>query len=206
MLSRENPLKKSKNGLIQTYTGSIIKLTKTDIRIAMPSFIGDLDLGSWRLDYAMTNIIFDRMRKAITSFHCDLDSLEQQPQLGRVENIPLGTGLKDILLRSAHLLGTAEGVHALQAPDDISYPKNVLSHDVRESSQEEFRGLFKDDMRIYSWAERYSLDDPLVMEGDPDLSHLNQSQIKAMATMVGKRISLVQGVNPYPSFILLRYA
>jgi len=191
--------------MTQTYTGSIIKLTRTDIRIALPSFPDDLDSGSWRLDLAMTNVMFERMRKAIASFHCDLDSLEQ-PRLGKVENILLGTGLRDVLLRSAHLLGKAEGVHALQAPDDVSYPKDVLSHDVREPSQEDFRGLFKDDMRIYSWAERYSLDDPLIMEGDPDLSHLNQSQIKAMATMVGKRISLVQGVSSYPSPILLRYA
>jgi len=151
----------------------------------------------------MTNVIFERMRKAIASLHCDLDVLEQQHQSGKVENILSGTDLRDVILRSAHLLGKAEGVHTLQAPDDISYPEDVLSHDVQESSQEEFRGLFKDDMRIHSWAERYSLDDPLVMEGDPDLSHLNQSQIKAMATMVGKRISLVQGVNFYPSPVLL---
>lgn len=200
MVSREHPLKRRNS--LNTYAGSIVKLTKTEIRIAMTSHFEELESGFWRLDLAMTNVIFERMRRAITSFHCDLDLLEQQPGLGRVENILFGTGLRDVLLRSTHLLGNAqgqghEGLNMLQAPDDVFYPKDVLSHDVREFPQDEFKGLFKEDMRIYSWAERYSLDNPLVMEGDPDLSHLNKSQIKAMATMIGKRISLVQGVKLY---------
>jgi regulator of nonsense transcripts 1 len=169
------------------------------MKIAFPSVFEQE--GPWRLDLDQTNFIFERMRKAITALHHDLDHIERIPRSKDQEHILLGTGLKDVLLRSgdpsrrSHSREQSNEFHALQDSDDISYPKDVLSHDVREFSSKEFEGVFKDDMRIHSWAERYSLDDPLVVEGDPELGRLNESQVKAMAMMIGKRISLVQGVS-----------
>jgi hypothetical protein len=57
-------------------------------------------------------------------------------------------------------------------------------------------GVFAEDQRIQSWARRYSLPVPLVMDGDMALKGMNPSQIRAMALMVGNRVSLVQGVRP----------
>ncbi|KAF5353493.1 hypothetical protein D9756_008080 [Leucocoprinus leucothites] len=197
MVSRKNPLQEQADLDVETpITGSIVELTETKLKIAFPHEFDES--GLWRLDLGMTNFIFERMRAAVSALHYDVDILEREPRTDKVEPILLGTGLKDVLLRSGSpatrtLSREHQEFHALQAPDDVSYPKDVLSHDVREFAPESFRGVFKDDMRIHSWAERYSLDEPLVIEGDPDLSHLNGSQIKAMATMVSKRISLVQG-------------
>jgi hypothetical protein len=56
-------------------------------------------------------------------------------------------------------------------------------------------GAFKEDMRIQSWARRYSEVNPVRVEGDPVLSGLNATQTRAVAMMVGERISLVQGVS-----------
>lgn len=191
MVSRVDPLEET------PYKGSIVELTKTQLKVAFPNTF-EIE-GPWRLDVDRTNFIFERMRKAISSLHYNLDHLERLPCSEDQEHILLGTGLRDVLLRSEDpsriLAHCHHDFHALQAADDVSYPKDVLSHDVREYSPKEFEGIFKDDMRIHSWAERYSLDDPLVVEGDPNLGHLNKSQIKAMAAMIGKRISLVQGVS-----------
>lgn len=189
LVSRVDPLEET------PYKGSIIQRTKTQLKICFPSTF-EID-GPWRLDVDRTNLIFERMRKAISYLHYDPNHVEQLPQSDDQEYILLGTSLRDVLLRSEDPARVAHrgDFHALQASDDVSYPKDALSHGVREFSSKEFEGVFKDDIRIHSWAERYSSDDPLVLEGDPDLGSLNRSQIKAMATMIGKRISLVQGVN-----------
>lgn len=65
-------------------------------------------------------------------------------------------------------------------------------------------GIFFEDQRIQSWVRRYSLPVPLVMDGDMPLPGLNPSQIRAMALMIGKRVSLVQGVRPSLIFPHLR--
>lgn len=35
------------------------------------------------------------------------------------------------------------------------------------------------------------------MEGDPDMGHLNGSQVRAVAAMAGRRVCLVQGVSGF---------
>lgn len=108
-----------------------------------------------------------------------------------------GTHLRDVLLRtfapSAH-----PHVHApLQAPDEVEYlPHEALEHGSRMSAGGDGNmGVFKDDMLIQSWAKRYAEAEPVVVEGDPRLEGLNGTQIRAMAMMIGQRISLVQGVR-----------
>ena len=57
-------------------------------------------------------------------------------------------------------------------------------------------GIFSLDQRIHSWARRYRVPGhPVVVEGDPDLGALNATQRRAVAVMVGERVSLVQGVS-----------
>lgn len=55
-------------------------------------------------------------------------------------------------------------------------------------------GAFAENQLIQSWARRYQQENPVVMEGDPKLN-LNRPQIRAIATMLGERLSLIQGVR-----------
>ncbi|KAF9074542.1 P-loop containing nucleoside triphosphate hydrolase protein [Rhodocollybia butyracea] len=61
-------------------------------------------------------------------------------------------------------------------------------------------GVFSDNMLIHSWATRYSNPNPVVIEGDPEfkeLDRMNESQKRAMAMMIGQKISLIQGVSTF---------
>ena len=94
------------------------------------------------------------------------------------ESILAGTTLKDILLRDFEQPG-----HAVQFRRDPSHPQR--------------RGMFGNDQLMMSWCARQLRTDtqPLDMEGDPDVSHLNASQRKAIALMISERVSLIQGVG-----------
>lgn len=124
-----------------------------------------------------------------------------------------GTFLRDILLRTFGGKKDKDGhVHAhvaLQAPDDVSYPGHsqldhphhqdttlVPSLNENHAGKREalFTGVFSEDLRIQSWARRYSHANPVRVEGDPVLDGLNSTQIMAMAMMIGERMSLIQGV------------
>jgi hypothetical protein len=84
----------------------------------------------------------------------------------------------------------------LQAADEFAYPpSDALEHKSRTESGLSDAGVFKDDIRIQSWARRYAEIDPVVVEGDPVLEGLNSTQLRAMALMIGQRISLIQGVS-----------
>ncbi|KAH9052013.1 hypothetical protein EDB83DRAFT_1204435 [Lactarius deliciosus] len=79
-----------------------------------------------------------------------------------------------------------------QAADDTSY----AAHDALDHSWKiggGHGGIFKDDMRIQSWAKRYSRVNPIRAEGDPELHGLNATQVRAVAMMVGERFSLIHG-------------
>ncbi|KAJ8700747.1 hypothetical protein PTI98_003744 [Pleurotus ostreatus] len=150
----------------------------------------DLSQGSWRLDVGRSNIIFERMRTAISHFNHDVRAQESIEPAADREYILQGTYLRDILLRT---FGDEEGVDehdALQEADDVSYvTRSVLDHSPTEGAE----GAFKDDLRIQSWAKRYSKENPVVIEGDPVIEGLNDTQRRAMAMMIGQRASLVQG-------------
>ena len=107
--------------------------------------------------------------------------------------ISQGTHLRDVLLRS--FSPQSESLHEpLQAPDDVEYvPRETLEHRSRE--QRDHSSVFQDDMRIHSWAQRYARHNPIQIDGDPPLLGLNPTQIRAVAMMLGERISLVQGVS-----------
>ncbi|KAF5352943.1 hypothetical protein D9758_007897 [Tetrapyrgos nigripes] len=129
------------------------------------------------------------------------------------EYILHGTQLRDVLL---HSFQTSDHPHAhrpLQDPDDTSYvDSSVLDHQSRKTidadadtgadsylsesdgpAPSKSSGAFQDDMLIQSWARRYSSPTPLVVEGDPPLEGLNESQRRAIAMMIRERLSLVQG-------------
>ncbi|TFK37679.1 P-loop containing nucleoside triphosphate hydrolase protein [Crucibulum laeve] len=188
LLSRFNPLSE------KPIQGSVVSSTTSQIRICFQEQFDDLDDGAWRIDLGRPNIIFERMRTAIRNLNHDPQQLEETPVSSDREFILQGTHLRDVLLRTYDPNSTHHEHRMLQDPDDPEYPSyDVLEHANRANGEFGHMGAFKDDMRIQSWAARYSLPKPLMVDGDPVLENMNESQTKAMATMIGQRISLVQG-------------
>lgn len=131
--------------------------------LAPPSSHVDLEsCSSWRIDVAFNDAIYSKIGAALDALAIDADGLEQKDVEKKWEIS--GSGLLPALLPNATL-------------------------DARPSRCE---SIFAADARIKSWYERYSRSDPIVVEGDPDLS-LNASQLKAVALMLSNRLSLIQG-------------
>ncbi|KAF8990245.1 P-loop containing nucleoside triphosphate hydrolase protein [Cyathus striatus] len=164
LLSRVDPLQEDH------VKGSVISSTASQLRVCFSEQFDDLDDGLWRLDLGRVNMVFERMRTAISHMNQDPQVIEELSHNNDRQLILQGTRLRDILLRSF----------------------DPQPHERFEASQAGL-GAFADNMLIQSWAKRYACDNPLVMEGDPVLEGLNASQRKAIATMIGERISLVQG-------------
>lgn len=185
LLSRLDPLQEV------PIRGSVMASNATQLRIA---FHEKFDLGgdTWRLDLGRSNIIFERMRTAITHLNHDPEALEADQGPDR-QYIMQGTHLRDVLLQS--FSPTSASLHQpLQAPDEVEYvSRDMLEHQNRDGRDR--GGAFKDDMRIQSWARRYAQKVPVKIDGDPVLDGLNSTQIRAVAMMIGERISLVQGVR-----------
>jgi DNA polymerase III delta prime subunit len=96
------------------------------------------------------------------------------------EVILQGTALRDILLR---------GFRESSSPSPVSDQHTVLQGN-----------LFSPNAHLTSWARRYSRPDPVVIPGDPDLRvrGLNDTQIRAIAVMLGGMPGPVQGSLPEP--------
>ena len=172
--------------------GTVMASSATQLRIVFDQKL-DIEDGLWRLDVGRSNIVYERMRAAILHFNHDPAALEASQASDR-QFVIQGTHLRDVLLRSFSPASTS--LHQpLQAPDECRYVSHgTLEHSSRD--EHEHGGAFKDDMRIQSWAQRYARLDPIEMDGDPVIDGLNGTQIRAIAMMIGERISLVQGVSP----------
>lgn len=134
------------------------------------------------------------MRAAITQLNYDPAAHASAPADDR-EVILQGTYLRDILLRSYAPEDTEqeqEYVHN-HGPEGYSLDENTnVNSGARPLALD---GLFKHDARVQSWAKRYSLEEPVVIEGDPPLEGLNATQVRAIALMLDNRFTLVQGVR-----------
>jgi hypothetical protein len=150
-----------------------------------------------RIDLWVSDIVLRRTEEAFATLKSDpvvIDTQSTEARLGERErqlslenpstpilvneSILAGTTLKDILLRDFEQPG-----HAVQFRRDPSHPQR--------------RGMFGNDVLMMSWCARQLRSDtqPLDIEGDPDVSHLNASQRKAIALMISERVSLIQGVS-----------
>lgn len=176
--------------------GSVVSRAEAYIRICFTENFFDLDHGVWRLDLGRPNLVYERMRHAISYLYHAPQEIEQMDAGISSEYMLRGTELRDVLLRTFDPKEMPWQEHAqLQSPDDVTYPSHdVLEHEGRGKNDFADLGAFRNDQRILSWAKRYSRDYPIVMDGDPPVD-LNNSQRKAMATMIGQRISLIQGVG-----------
>ena len=152
----------------------------------------DFSRSPCRLDLGQSNIAHARMVAAISRLSHNVPAIEQAAGDGQ-QYMLHGTHLRHVLLDS--FSPTSESTHStpLQQADETEYvPHETLDHGSRVSKDS--RGAFKDDMRIMSWAKRYMRPKPVRVEGDPCLP-LNASQIRAIATMIGEGMSLIQGVG-----------
>lgn len=145
-----------------------------------------------RLDLGQSNIAHERMVQAIDRLSHDVPAIEQAADDGQRYMLH-GTHLRHTILDSFSPASKSTHSTPLQRADEINYVSHgILNHDSRVP--EDSRGVFKEDMRIMSWAKRYMRPNPVRVEGDPSLP-LNASQIRAVATMVGESMSLIQGVR-----------
>jgi hypothetical protein len=134
-----------------------------------------------RLDLGSSDIAYQRMRAAIDCLHFDPKSHESAANSAPNRQLIMqGTRLRDVLL------------HSFQ-PDTQSPSTSIPSQSSPPVSRSH-QGAFSQNQMIQSWAKRYRSKDPIVIPGDPELN-LNISQIRAIAMMLGERLSLVQGVS-----------
>lgn len=198
----------------QPVKGRVVARTSTHLRVSFQKLF-NLDEGLWRyvpllpppfplshthtyilcsVDLGQSNITFERMRTAISHMHQDPYLLERSESSPDRELILQGTHLRDVLLRAFSSSLPAHPHVPVQAPEDTEY----VSHETLEHEGHmpgAHGGAFSEDMRIQSWARRYARVDPVRVEGDPVLNGLNATQVRAVAMMIGERISLVQGVR-----------
>ncbi|KAJ7442181.1 P-loop containing nucleoside triphosphate hydrolase protein [Mycena galericulata] len=191
LLSRIDPLKDS------FAQGSVVSRSATQIRIAFREHFDELDTGLWRIDVGRSNIVYERMRDAIGYMNHDPQKLEEAAMSADRELILQGTHLRDILLRSSQPpMEESPAVEeaSVEVVEESGFVADEgVQREKQPASPSDTNGAFKDDQRIHSWARRYSEPVPLVMNGDPPLTGLNATQIRAMALMIGQRVSLVQG-------------
>lgn len=180
MVSRLDPLRE------EPVIGSVLSHNKSSIHVCFPTMF-DLNEGVWRLDLGRPNLMYERMRHAISHLTTNLEDVEALETEASWQYILQGTHLRDVILHSFILPSLS---------NSISAPSNDTETEETSSAILGNAGAFKDDQRIQSWARRYSRPNPVVVEGDPPLDGLNQSQTRAMATMIGERVSLIQGVSP----------
>ncbi|CAA7261960.1 unnamed protein product [Cyclocybe aegerita] len=188
LLSRVDPLKECPQ------IGSVLSRNESHIRICFPNHF-DLHEGVWRLDLGRPNLMYERMRNAISNLDWDPQEIEKMGSDPSTEYILQGTELRDVILKSfVPPSPTDEEPTAVQACENVSTaPTPRLDAEDSEGRKFEEYGAFKLDQRILSWARRYSRSNPVVVEGDPPLSGMNASQIRAMAAMIGQRMCLIQG-------------
>ncbi|KAF8064109.1 P-loop containing nucleoside triphosphate hydrolase protein [Lyophyllum atratum] len=188
LISRIDPLLEGD----KVIKGSVVSSTSSQIKVSFADMF-NVDDGQWRLDVGRSNIIYERMREAIGHLHQDPQVLEAA-STADPQPVLVGTHLRDVLLRTFEPSEEPHEHVGVQAPDDVAYlPHEELEHVGKSLTGASDFGAFKDDMRIQSWARRYAEVDPVVVEGDPVLEGLNDTQRRAVATMIGQRICLVQG-------------
>ncbi|KAG7086568.1 hypothetical protein E1B28_002515 [Marasmius oreades] len=210
LLSRIDPLQE------EPTRGSIISSTTSQLSVSFNDPV-DLDAAEngWRIDLGQSQYIFNLMKEAVCAFNQDVAAQEATQSMAEGYNrqyILHGTHLRDVLLQSFVPSERPHSHRPLQSPDDRDYvDQSVIDHgyhygslDSQDSVEETSKidlpksnmsGVFQNNMLIHSWAARYSKPNPVVVEGDPALDGLNESQKRAIAMMIGERISLVQGVH-----------
>ncbi|WFC99971.1 hypothetical protein MYAM1_002717 [Malassezia yamatoensis] len=146
-------------------SGELLDSNATQIRVRFNEAFDHVDLdavGSWRMDRGVNRVVEERIDAALEALLYDADNVVQASTPHRRYALR-GTPLRDMLVG--------------------------VDPSLRSTANE---GIFAKDLRIRSWYERYSRENPIVLDSDPDLQ-LNSSQIRAIAMMLQQPLSLVQG-------------
>jgi len=123
------------------------------------------------------------------------------PKCKPKQTILSGTAMRDVLLRAfqedfvpydSYSSAINADVHAVVPHGTQPKPTDIDATAVPTDRSPD--GILARNQLIQSWTRRFR-DTPLLVEGDPELE-LNPSQTKAIAMMLGERLSLVQGVGP----------
>jgi len=123
------------------------------------------------------------------------------PKCKPKQTILSGTAMRDVLLRAfqedfvpydSYSSAINADVHAVVPDGTQLKPTDIDATAVPTDRSPD--GILARNQLIQSWTRRFR-DTPLLVEGDPELE-LNPSQTKAIAMMLGERLSLVQGVGP----------
>ncbi|KAF5326605.1 hypothetical protein D9611_000880 [Ephemerocybe angulata] len=208
LLSRTSPLTEA------PILGTIASLTASQLRICFPERIPGLDSGTWRVDLGRPALVYDRMRAAVHAIGVDVDDILQREAAecrderdvgeGQWKEYVLGgTGVRKELLRgferarreaaaAAAAEAAAMDLETEMAEAELGLVAVAKGKEGGEQEKGE-PGIFSVDQRIESWVRRHRVSPPVGMDGDPSLEGLNASQVRAMAAMVGRKVSLVQG-------------
>ncbi|KAH6904509.1 P-loop containing nucleoside triphosphate hydrolase protein [Coprinopsis sp. MPI-PUGE-AT-0042] len=162
--------------------GAVTGHSATSIRISFQESFPINPNETFRIDLGKSNIVFERMKEAISQFTFNAKVLEDTTPASGTEWAIRGTHLRDVLLE-----GFVPEEDSLVPGDKPAAQQAILTPTSN--------GAFADDVRISDWVHRYLQPIPEVKEGDMPLEGLNTSQMKAIASMIGNRISLVQGVG-----------
>lgn len=123
-----------------------------------------------RLDLGVSDIGVSRALKAINHLKSDPEVTTPNQD----ETNLTSTFLRDTLLRSFRGDGAPSTIQSKASTDQAT--------------------IFQTIPALVDWASRYSTRPPKKQAGDPHIK-LNESQIQSIALMLGKRISLTQGVR-----------
>ncbi|KAG9019438.1 hypothetical protein FRB90_002261 [Tulasnella sp. 427] len=158
---------------LEPYLGTVVDVSDTAMKV---TFDEKFELDSFdQLDLWSSDIATQRMVEAIRMLNVDLASTNGgSPLYERREAIMQGTLLRDVLLKEFQATAETQGDQHRELA--ITQP-----------------GAFSENHMIQSWAQRHVQSNPITVPGDPVLKDLNESQVKAMAMMIGNKISLIQG-------------
>ncbi|KAG8932526.1 hypothetical protein FRC02_000979 [Tulasnella sp. 418] len=177
--------------------GSIVQKTATQIRIVFDEKFR-IEKQRWRIDLWSSDIAHQRMRAAIQSLNNNPSDMERDSEPTK-QLILQGTHLRDLLLQ-----GFAPKPEPQESDDGENDPRKLpgvfdledhlpaLVEEQAENQPARRGAAFAENQLIRSWATRYAQPNPIVVEGDP-VVNLNSTQTRAMAMMIGERLSLIQG-------------
>lgn len=193
------PINRSPLDFVDQVRGTVIYASTAQIRVEMASLdpreVWPHQPQLWRLDLDFNETNFSRCRTAIMQLQYNPTTMENYSD--NSWEYPLeGTHLRHALLRQwscvAHQ-GTGE------VRPDIG--RSIAFSSKNDTSRP---SIFAYHPGLLDWARRYSSAGPIKRRGDPVL-RLNRVQVRAIALMLLKRVSLIQGVSTLVSGLFVFY-
>jgi hypothetical protein len=156
-----------------SFTASIVEMSNTYLFI---SFIQarpvDISSTPFRVEITNDDVIYRRMISALSLLACDAAAQREDTRRNWEQLDPESLTVKENIVQGTELR-------------DILIPSFG-----RPRRGSELLG----NQLLRSWVERYRRPIPFRLDGDPDLG-LNDSQLRAVASSLGERATVIQGVR-----------